>query len=168
MEQYVCKTFRSSLLSIWRLNYIIAMKSYTIIFFLLLGLSCNAQKQEVQKCIESFFEGFHQRDSSKIKLVCADKMILQSISESTTKGNKLSNESTKEFYKSIASIPLNMKFHEKILSYNIQIDGSMAHVWAPYEFYLNEKVSHSGVNTFTLFKEKDEWKIIYLIDTRSN
>jgi len=134
--------------------------------FLLLGLSSNAQKQEVQKCIESFFEGFHQRDSTKIKLVCSDKMILQSISESTMKGNKLSDESAKEFYKSIASIPSNMKFQEKILSYTIQIDGTMAHVWTPYEFYLNDKLNHSGVNAFTLFKEKDSWKIIYLIDTR--
>lgn len=142
------------------------MRIYTIMFFLLLGLSSNAQKQEIQKCIESFFEGFHQRDSTKIKLVCSDKMILQSISESTVKGNKLSDESVKEFYKSIASIPSNMKFQEKILSYNIQIDGTMAHVWTPYEFYLNDKLSHSGVNAFTLFKEKDSWKIIYLIDTR--
>ncbi|MDY0990186.1 nuclear transport factor 2 family protein [Flavobacterium sp. CFBP9031] len=142
------------------------MRIYTIMFFLLLGLSSNAQKQEIQKCIESFFEGFHLRDSTKIKLVCSDKMILQSISESTVKGNKLSDESAKEFYKSIASIPSNMKFQEKILSYNIQIDGTMAHVWTPYEFYLNDKLSHSGVNAFTLFKEKDSWKIIYLIDTR--
>ena len=142
------------------------MRIYTIMFFLLLGLSSNAQKQEIQKCIEFFFEGFHQRDSTKIKLVCSDKMILQSISESTMKGNKLSDESAKEFYKSIASIPSNMKFQEKILSYTIQIDGTMAHVWTPYEFYLNDKFSHSGVNAFTLFKEKDSWKIIYLIDTR--
>lgn len=142
------------------------MRIYTIILFLLLGLSCNAQKQEVQKCIESFFEGFHQRDSTKIKLVCSDKMIVQSISESAVKGNKLSDENLKEFYKSIASIPSKLKFQEKILSYTIQIDESMAHVWIPYEFYLNDKLSHSGVNAFTLFKEKDSWKIIYLIDTR--
>lgn len=142
------------------------MRICIIILFLLLGLSSNAQKHEVQKCIESFFEGFHQRDTTKIKLVCADKMILQSISESTVKGNKLSNESVREFYKSIASIPASMKFQEKILSYNIQIDGSMANVWTPYEFYINDKLSHTGVNAFTLFKEKDSWKIIYLIDTR--
>lgn len=141
------------------------MRIYILIFFLF-GLSSNAQKQDVQKCIESFFEGFHQRDSVKIKLVCSDKMILQSISENAVKGNKLSDESAKEFYKSIASIPSTLQFQEKILSYNIQIDGTMAHVWAPYEFYLNDKFSHSGVNTFTLFKEKDSWKIIYLIDTR--
>ncbi|WP_343694247.1 nuclear transport factor 2 family protein [Flavobacterium sp.] len=142
------------------------MKIYYILLCMCFGLTANAQKQEVQKSIEIFFEGFHQRDSSKIKSVCADKMILQSISESLSKGNKLSNETANEFYKSIATIPSNMKFQEKILSYNIQIDGTMAHVWAPYEFYLNDKLSHTGVNTFTLFKEKDSWKIIYLIDTR--
>lgn len=142
------------------------MKTYIIIFLLVIGFSAHAQKQDVQKSIELFFEAFHQKDSIKLKSVCSDKMILQSISESKTKGNKLSDETAKEFYKSIASIPSNVKFQEKILSYNIQIDGSMAHVWAAYEFYLNDKLSHSGVNTFTLFKENDVWKIIYLIDTR--
>ena len=141
------------------------MKLY-IIILLLIAFSANAQKQDVQKSIVVFFEGFHQKDTVKIQSVCSSKIILQSISESTTKGNKLSDENAKEFYKSIASIPSTMKFQEKILSYNIQIDGTMAHVWAPYEFYLNDKLSHSGVNTFTLFKEKDTWKIIYLIDTR--
>jgi hypothetical protein len=142
------------------------MRVYILLIALLFGLSVNAQKQDVQKTIESFFEGFHQKDTIKLKSVCSDKIILQSISESKTKGNKLSDESAKEFYNSIATIPSNLKFNEKILSYNIQIDDSMAHVWAPYEFYLNDKLSHSGVNTFILFKEKDSWKIIYLIDTR--
>ena len=142
------------------------MKKYIVLFFILSGLSLQAQQQEVQHSIEIFFEGFHQKDTVKIKSVCADKIILQSIRESAVKGNKLSDENTKEFYKSIDSIPSNMKFQEKILSYAIEIDGTMAHVWAPYEFYLNDKLSHSGVNTFTLFKEKDSWKIIYLIDTR--
>jgi len=142
------------------------MRIYFIIILMFAGLSSNAQQQDVQKTIESFFEAFHQKDTIKLKSVCSDKLILQSISESVTKGNKLSEENIKEFYKSIASIPSNLKFEEKILNYNIQIDGSMAHVWTPYEFYLNDKLSHSGVNAFTLFKEKDSWKIIYLIDTR--
>ncbi|MET0945518.1 MAG: nuclear transport factor 2 family protein [Flavobacterium sp.] len=142
------------------------MRSFVVVFFLFLGFCSSAQKQEVQKTIEYFFDGFHQKDTVKIKSVCSDKMILQSISESSAKDNKLTNESTKDFYKSIATIPPSVKFQEKILSYNIQIDGAMAHVWVPYEFYLNDKLSHSGVNTFTLFKEKDSWKIIYLIDTR--
>ena len=142
------------------------MKKYLILIFLFIGVSSVAQKQDVQKVIEDFFVAFHQKDTIKLKSVCSDKIILQSISESKTKGNKLTNESSTEFYISISSIPSNMKFNEKILSYTIQVDGTMAHVWTPYEFYINDKLSHSGVNTFTLFKEKDNWKIIYLIDTR--
>ena len=69
-----------------------------------------------------------------MQCVCSSKIILQSISESAVKGNKLSDETAQELYKSIASIPSTMKFQEKIISYDIQIDGTMAHVWAPYEF----------------------------------
>ena len=141
------------------------MKVMLFVFLFSVSL-CHAQKQDVQRAIEIFFEGFHQKDTVKMQSVCSSKIVLQSISESTVKGNKLSEETAKELYRSIASIPSTMKFHEKIVNYNIQIDGTMAHVWAPYEFFVNDKLSHSGVNTFTLFKENDIWKIIYLIDTR--
>jgi len=55
------------------------MKFYTIIL-LFVAFSSNAQKQEVQKSIEIFFDGFHQKDTLKIQLVCSSKIILQSIS----------------------------------------------------------------------------------------
>ena len=55
------------------------MKTYIIIFLLVIGFSAHAQKQDVQKNIELFFEAFHQKDSIKLKSVCSDKMILQSI-----------------------------------------------------------------------------------------
>lgn len=141
------------------------MRNFILTILLLSTAYSQAQKQDIQKVIETFFEGFHAKDTIKLHSVCADKMILQSITESP-KGNKLSDETTKEFYNSIATIPVDFNFEEKILSYTIQIDGTMAHAWTPYEFYTNGKLSHKGVNAFTLFKEKDVWKIIYIIDTR--
>jgi Putative lumazine-binding len=141
------------------------MKNIVLILIFLFTTFIQAQNKEVQQTIETFFDGFHQRDSIKIKSVCAEKMILQSISEGK-KGAKLENEKPSEFYKSIATIPNDMQFEEKILKYQIQVDGTMAHAWTPYEFYSNGKLSHSGVNAFTLFKENESWKIIYIIDTR--
>ncbi|WP_395632688.1 nuclear transport factor 2 family protein [Flavobacterium sp.] len=136
-----------------------------ILVLLLFGISGQAQKAEVQQTIQTFFEGFHARDTLKIKSTCSDKLVLQSISESA-KGNKFSEESPKEFYVSMATIPAEMQFEERILDYNIQIDGTMAHAWTPYEFYINGKFSHKGVNAFTLFKTAEGWKIVHLIDTR--
>ena len=141
------------------------MKRVSLIISLFFVFLANAQKEEVQKTIETFFKGFHAKDTLKMKSVCSEKLILQSISESL-KGTKLSQETAQKFYISIATIPSDIKFEERILSYTIKVDGTMAHVWTPYEFYVNEKLSHSGVNAFTLFKENDSWKIIHLIDTR--
>jgi len=141
------------------------MKKTIFLLIMIFASSIQAQNQEVQKVIETFFEGFHTKDTVKMKSVCSDKIILQSIMENA-KGAKLSDESAKEFYNSIATIPSDFKFEEKILSYSIQVDGTMAHAWTPYEFYINGKLSHSGVNAFTLFKENGIWRIIYCIDTR--
>jgi hypothetical protein len=141
------------------------MKKSFLIICLIVTTSFQDQNKEIQKVIETFFEGFHAKDTVKMKSVCFDKIILQSIMENA-KGSKLSDESAKEFYNSIATIPSDFKFEEKILSYSIQVDGTMAHAWTPYEFYINGKLSHSGVNAFTLFKENGIWKIIYVIDTR--
>ena len=141
------------------------MRTIFITILFLASFTSNAQKQEIQKVIETFFEAFHAKDTLKLKSLCEDTMILQSISENA-KGTKLSNEKPQVFFKSIASIPAELKFQEKIMSYAIQVNGSMAHAWTPYEFYVNDKLSHKGVNAFTLFKKENSWKIIHLIDTR--
>ncbi len=138
-----------------------------IVFVLLLVFSSSlySQNEEVKGVIVTFFKGFHAKDSTIIKSVCAENMILQSIAESS-KGTQLKNQIPQDFYRSIASIPSTMLFEERVLDYSIQVDGAMAHVWTPYEFYVNNKLSHKGVNAFTLFKDNGLWKIVYLIDTR--
>ena len=145
------------------------MRKILIVIVLFLSSYSQAQNQEIQSVIETFFEAFHAKDTLKLKALCDKTMILQSINENA-KGTKLSNENPQAFFKSIVSIPAEVKFQEKILSYSIQVDGSMAHAWTPYEFYVNGKLSHKGVNAFTLFKkdtpETSGWKIVHLIDTR--
>lgn len=141
------------------------MKNFLVLSVLFFFQFSFAQEKEVQQTIETFFKAFHQRDSIQLKAVCSENLVLHSISESGN-GNKFSNEKASNFYKSIAAIPLTMKFEERILSYKIQIDGAMAHVWTPYEFYVNDKLSHSGVNSFQLFNENGVWKVVYILDTR--
>lgn len=141
------------------------MKKMILLAFSLFAIQLHAQEADIKKTIGIFFEGLHSGDTLKIKSVCSEKMILQSIMESS-KGTKFSHEDISEFYKSIASIPKDMKVEERLLDYKIQVDGSMAHAWTPYEFYINGKLSHSGVNSFQLYKDNGVWKIIYIIDTR--
>ena len=55
---------------------------------------------------------------------------------------------------------------ERIQFETIKIDGPLAIVWTPYNFYHNGKFSHCGVNSFQLVRFDGIWKIQYLIDTR--
>ncbi len=145
------------------------MQKIILFVFVLTFQVTFAQEAEVKKAIDVFFEGFHTKDTLKMQSVFAKEMVLHSVAENKN-GATLSVESLREFSQSIASIPSDMKFQEKLLSYKIQIDGNMAHVWTPYEFYINDKLSHTGVNSFQLFNdngpEASGWKITYCIDTR--
>ncbi|MCO6149280.1 nuclear transport factor 2 family protein [Flavobacterium sp. NRK1] len=141
------------------------MKRTMLCLLLMFTFCVNAQDTEIKKTIAIFFEGLHTSDTLKIKSVCSKNMILQSISENEH-GVKLITEDLNEFYKMISEIPSDIKVEERLLNYRIQIDGSMANAWTPYEFYIKGKLSHKGVNSFQLFKDDGIWKIIYIIDTR--
>jgi hypothetical protein len=141
------------------------MRKTLLLLLLCIGLQINAQTAEVQKVVDDFFVAFHAKDTIKLRAYCSENMILQSIIESP-KGNKFSEQTLKEFFNGLAKIPHTTGFEEKILSRNIQLDGTMANVWMPYEFYMDGKLQHTGVNSFQLFKDEGFWQIIYIVDTR--
>jgi hypothetical protein len=41
----------------------------------------------------------------------------------------------------------------------VHVRGSIAVVWTPYEFWIDGKTSHCGIDVFDLMKEKGVWKI---------
>ena len=142
-----------------------------LICLLLIFSSCginaqNNEKEEVKKAVEIFFEGFHNQDSTLIKRSTSPAIIMQTIGRDKGGASVVKTSDFSNFLKSIVSIPDTTNFREKLLSYQIQIDGSMANAWTPYEFWINDTLSHCGVNSFQLHKQDGVWKIIYIIDTR--
>lgn len=143
------------------------MKKFLLVIIAFSAQFMAAQEADVRKTIDTFFIGLNTTDTLKIQTVCSEDLILQTIAEKPA-GGVLTGDDIKEFYKSIGSVPKNIKIEERILSHEIKVDGSMAHAWTPYEFYVNGKLSHSGTNSFTLFKDNGQWKIIHIIDTRKS
>ncbi|PKD16834.1 3-methyl-2-oxobutanoate hydroxymethyltransferase [Salegentibacter salinarum] len=146
------------------------MKKLFIISFLLLGpagWSQNTEKENLQSLIENFFEAFHVQDSTRLKSFAHPDIKMQSVAIDAEGNTELSTSEYSHFLKSISSIPTSTKFEEKLHDFDININGMIANVSTPYSFYVNDDLSHCGVNTFQLMKLKGEWKIIYLVDTRS-
>ncbi len=147
-------------------------RAITFLLLLTLVFSTNAQNKDEKKAvrvtIQNFFKGFHKGDVALLKTTIRKDLYAQTTLVNSKEENIL-RPATKA-YENLINFAKNVKstdnYFEKILSYTIQVDGNLASVWTPYEFYVNEKFSHCGANSFQLFNNNGNWEIIYLIDTR--
>ncbi|MFT6982231.1 MAG: hypothetical protein ACJAUD_000998 [Crocinitomicaceae bacterium] len=87
-------------------------------------------------------------------------------SYTTKKGeSKIHVGSLIEFTTAVGT-PHDAIWDERISNVVIQRDDNLAQVWMDYSFYLDDKFSHCGANSFQLVNSKDGWKIISITDTR--
>ena len=144
-------------------------KIITILTIFILTSVVNAQnntKHNVKKTIETFFEGFHKGDSTLVSSTLHSTVKIQTTFTNKNGEKVLVTDNKDKLLIGIANKKSEHTYLEKLLSWNINIDGNLASVWTPYEFYLNEKFSHCGANSFQLFNNNGKWEIIYLVDMR--
>lgn len=146
------------------------MKVFVMSFLtLLLSSIMNAQEQNdtiaINQAITQLFDGMRTSDSNLVKSVFYKDATLQTVFTTKTGETKLHEEQISEFAKAVGT-PHDGVWNEKITKIHIQIDGALAHAWTNYEFFVDEKFIHCGVNSFQLMKTNNEWKIISIVDTR--
>lgn len=146
-------------------------KIITFLIVLVLTTVVNAQenndKKAIKNTIETFFEGLHKGDSTIVSSTLHTTIKMQTTFTNKKGEKRLVTESKEKVLTGIANKKPEHTYLEKLLSWNIHIDGNLASVWTPYEFYLNDKFSHCGANSFQLFNNNGKWEIIYLVDMRS-
>ena len=144
-----------------------------IITFLILFIFSNTiiaqEKQEeipIKTVIKTFFKGLHKGDSAIISNTLHKEIKIQTTSTNKEGEQILQTDSKIKLLTSIANKKPEHIYLEKLLSFDIKIDGNLASVWTPYEFYFNGKFSHCGANSFQLFNNNGKWEIIFLVDIR--
>lgn len=144
---------------------IILVVAIFILNFTLYSQDTN-EESKVKNVIDTFFEGFHKGDTTIVSKTLHKDLKIQT-TNTTKEGEKvLLDETRAQLLKAISSKKPSQKFYEKLLSYDIKIDGNLASVWTPYEFYFNDTFSHCGANSFQLFNNNGIWQIIFLVDMR--
>ena len=142
----------------------------TLLIAIVFSVSVSAQKdkekKEIKNTIETFFLGLQKGDSTILKSTLHKDIKIQT-TFTNKKGEKhLKTETRKKLLINVANKKPENIYLEKLLSYTIKVDGNLASVWTPYEFYLNDNFSHCGANSFQLFNNNGKWEIIYLVDMR--
>ncbi|OSY88711.1 3-methyl-2-oxobutanoate hydroxymethyltransferase [Tenacibaculum holothuriorum] len=126
----------------------------------------TTEEDRIKKTIETFFDGLHKGDSTTVSSTLHPTIKIQTTFSNKEGKKVLVTETKDKLLTNIANKNPQHTYLEKLLSYTIKIDGNLASVWTPYEFYLNDKFSHCGANSFQLFNDNGTWKIIYLVDMR--
>jgi hypothetical protein len=145
------------------------MKRFAILFTVFLALAGVTQAQttedSVKATINRLFEGMKNADTTVLKSAFTDDPILHTVATNKKKKVYVRVEKFNDFVK-ITGQQKEGEADERVQFETIRIDGPLAMVWAPYEFYYKGKFHHCGVNSFQLVRLEDGWKINYLIDTR--
>ena len=139
------------------------MKKYLFIGLFVCGFTicsfAQSSVDSVKKVINTLFTAMKTSDGVLLATCFSDSAIMQTIAKDRTGGALIRNEIIVDFINQVAGLPKGAA-DERIKYDVVKVDGPLAIVWTPYQFY------HCGANSFQLVRLNGAWKIQYLIDTR--
>lgn len=146
------------------------MKNKLVFFVLLFSWSAfpafaQSEEEAVKAVIVSLFDGMRAKNADQVSAAFTPEAIMNTVI-AKPEGSEVGSNSVADFAKRISTTPAETQLDERILDYQIKVDGTLASAWTPYRFYVNGDFSHCGVNSFQLVKTAQGWKIVYIIDTR--
>jgi hypothetical protein len=122
----------------------------------------SAEEDQIKAVILKTFSAMKAVDSVALKSCFTSTALLQ-ISQIKPEGNTVRDLPVSKFVQSVLSRKPG-EMDERVLSWGpILIDHEIATAWVPYEFYLNGKFTHKGVDVFLLVKTGNEFKIQTLL-----
>jgi hypothetical protein len=142
------------------------MKKLLLLLFLCPLLAIGQQKtsdeDQIKAVILKTFNAMKSVDSVALKSCFTEKAVLQ-ISQIRPEGNIVREVPIANFVKNVMTRKAG-DMDERVLSWGpILVDHEIATAWVPYEFYLNGKFTHKGVDAFILVKVGEEYKIQTLL-----
>ena len=136
--------------------------------FFFLGTTITAQttpEDSVKAVITQFFTGMKTGDTTAIRALFTEGVIFQTIARTKEGETTIRTEAVDNFLKFIAKEEKGAA-DERITFGQVLVDGALASVWIPYNFFYKGQFAHCVVNSFQLVKINNNWRIQYLIDTR--
>lgn len=122
----------------------------------------NKDEDQIKAVILKTFSAMKSVDSVALKSCFTEKAVLQ-ISQVKPEGNTVREVPITSFVKNVMTRKAG-DMDERVLSWGpILVDHEIATAWVPYEFYLNGKFTHKGVDAFILVKVGEEFKIQTLL-----
>ena len=135
----------------------------TAAFSIVSATGLSGQEAEVRAAVDQIFTGMRTANSQMVRDVFASEARFAVI-DSRNGPASIRGQAVDGWLGSIGGS--EGKWDEQVYDVEVQVDGDMASVWAPYTFYRDGEISHCGINSIELLRDADGWKVTQLSDTR--
>lgn len=120
-------------------------------------LSDDGEKQAVIDTVQTLFDAMAEKDGAKAAGIMLDEGVGVSLSWDEDGKAVVSRSENAGFAESIGQN--TSEYLERMWDVKVMIDGPIASLWAPYDFFLDGEFHHCGIDAVQLLKVDGAWKI---------
>lgn len=102
---------------------------------------------------EALFQAMHDRDTAALDTLLHPRAQIVAVSE-----RGVGVRTAAEWIPTVAQSAEALR--ERMWETQVEIDGDLATLWAPYDFHRGERFSHCGTDAFQFVRERGGWKLI--------
>ena len=127
-----------------------------VLFTILFAVQSPTEREAVLKVVQTFFDTMTAKDVDGAREI----LVPQGRFHATNlRGDKRPDRSfaVEEYLADLHASKQVMR--ERIWNPEVRIHGRIATVWAPYDFWIDGKFSHCGIDAFDLVKTEKGWQI---------
>jgi hypothetical protein len=128
--------------------------------------SSDPERDAVLKTMQAFFDTMAAKDVDGARRILQPqgRFHAMRLRDGKPDVRAFSNE---EYFAQLQASTQAMR--ERIWNPEVRVSGLVASVWAPYDFWLDGKFSHCGVDQFDFIKTEEGWKIaggVYTVEPK--
>jgi hypothetical protein len=150
------------------MNPLVGTRPMMCLTLLLLALLCQTataqspspsaatEREAVLAVVQAFFDTMAAKDVAGARRVLMPEGRLYAVRQQDGKP-VMRARTNEEYLKDLAN--RKNRVRERMWNPEVRIRGSIATVWTPYDFWIDGKLSHGGIDAFQLTKTDEGWKI---------
>jgi hypothetical protein len=122
------------------------------------------ERAAVLATVQRVFDGMQRRDTALLRSAFLPGARLYGM-RTRRDGQAVVQQITEQQFAESVARDTRGEWLERAFVPEVRIEGTLATVWAWYDFHLGGEFSHCGVDAVQLLKTADGWRIVTLSDT---
>ncbi len=121
------------------------------------------EEAEIVAAVETVFHALETGDGDRLRGIMAPDVVMR-WAEIPGGEDVLGRATVDQLVARIEGSPEPLV--ERMWDPEVRVEGRLATLWAPYDFYVGSELSHCGVDAATLLRGEEGWRVVGLSWTR--